>query len=101
MHVNMYSNFITAFLSSIKVLDCRLSGFFSEVIRGINYVISSAKRTKRRSVIALPLIGPNTGAINDIVEEAVKENIVLVASAGKEENQHLCSLHLKILVLFL
>ena len=83
-HVNMYSSIITAISSSINVLNCRLSGFFSEVIRGINYVISSAKRTKRRSVIALPLIGPITGAIDDIMEEAVKENIVLVASAGMD-----------------
>jgi len=67
---------------SINVLDCQLTGFFSEVIRGIHYVINRTKLTGRRSVIALPLLGPQTDAFDVAAEEAVKQNIVLVAAAG-------------------
>ena len=68
---------------SINVLNCQLHGFFSEVIKGIRYVISRKKLTGRRSVIALPIVGPPSKDFDDAAEEAVKENIVLVASAGK------------------
>ena len=70
-------------LYSINVLNCGLAGFFSEVIKGIRYVVNRAKLTGRRSVIALPIVGPLTATFNSAAEEAVKENIVLVASAGK------------------
>ena len=45
-------------------------------------MINSTKLTGRRSVIALPLIGPYSPAVDDVIEEAVRENIVLVAAAG-------------------
>jgi len=65
------------------VVDCQLIGFFFKVIRGIRYVINRTKLTGRRSVIALPLLGPQTNNAFDVAaEEAVKQNIVLVAAAG-------------------
>jgi len=65
------------------VLDCQLTGFFSEVVRGIHYVINRTKLTGHRSVIALPLLGPQNDAFDVAAEEAVKQNIVLVAAAGE------------------
>jgi len=73
------------------VVDCRLSGYFSDVIEGIKYVIDAAKRTGHRSVIALSLVGPPNEAVDQIIEEAVKENIVLVAAAGKGQSQNVSS----------
>jgi len=73
------------------VLGCRLSGSFFDVIKGIKYVIDAAKHTGRRSVIALPLAGPPSEAVDQIIEEAVKENIVLVAAAGKGQSQNVSS----------
>jgi len=53
------------------------------VVRGIRYVINRTKHTGRRSVIALPLLGPQNDAFDVAAEEAVKQNIVLVAAAGE------------------
>ena len=74
------------------MLNCQLSGFFSDVIKGIRYVISRTKLTGRRSVIALPIVGSLIPSFDFTAEEAVKENIVLVTSAGK---QYLSSIHFK------
>ena len=74
------------------MLNCQLSGFFSDVIKGIRYVISRTKLTRRRSVIALPIVGSFTPSFDLAAEEAIKENIVLVTSAGK---QYLSSIHFK------
>ena len=79
LHFKLY-NYLSIY--SIKVLNCQLAGYFSDVIRGIQYVINATKLTGRRSVIALPLIGPHSPAVDDIIEQAVRENIVLVAAAG-------------------
>ena len=82
--VILYSLLFTCFLLySINVLNCQLSGFFSDVIKGIQYVTSRTKLTGRRSVIALPLLGSLTKAVDVAIKKAVKENIVVVASAGK------------------
>ena len=64
------------------MLNCRQSGLFAEVINGIVHVTNRTKLLGRRSVIALPIVGPLTPSFNLAAEEAVKENIVLVASAG-------------------
>jgi len=68
---------------SINILDCELSGFFSDVIHGIRHVIEKTKLTGHRSVIALPLVGPQTVDVDVAIEDAVNENIVIVAAAGK------------------
>jgi len=73
------------------VVDCRLTGYFSDVIKGIKHVIDAAKHTGRRSVIALPLVGPPNEAVDQIIEEAMEENIVLVAAAGKGQSQNVSS----------
>ena len=65
------------------MLNCQLRGLFSDVIKGIQYVTRRTKLTGRRSVIALPLLGPLTKAVDVDIKKAVKENIVVVASAGK------------------
>ena len=58
-------------------------------------MINATKLTGRRSVIALPLVGPPTSAIDYIVGKAVKENIVIVAAAGKQKSKNvsICVVH--------
>ena len=53
-------------------------------MKAIQYAIKKAKSTGRRSVITVPLIGTKSDVLNDVVEEAVKENIVVVTAAGKK-----------------
>ena len=50
----------------------------------MQFVIKKANNTGRRSVIAMPLVGIKSDVVNDVVEEAVKENVVVVTSAGKK-----------------
>ena len=47
-------------------------------------MIRTVKKTGRRSILTIPLIGPRLDAFNDVVEDAVKENIVVVTAAGKK-----------------
>ena len=75
---------IFEYLYSINLLDCQLGSTFAKVIEAVRHVIKRVKRTNRRSVIAMPIIGPKNIAANDVIEEAVKENIVVVTAAGKE-----------------
>jgi len=63
--------------NSIKVLDCRHSGSFFNVIEGIKPVIEKTKHIGRRSVIALPLAGLPSEAVDQIIEEAMKETLSL------------------------
>ena len=52
------------------------------MIKGIHHVINRTQLTGHRSVIALPLAGSPSSAVDDAIEDAVKENIVTVVSAG-------------------
>ena len=65
------------------MLNCDNAGFFSYVVSGINRVIQEARRTGRRSVISMSLIGPKTEAVDIAIREAVAHNIVVVTAAGK------------------
>ena len=71
-------------IHSINVLPCELSTYMSTVMEAVRHVIKTVKTTGRRSVLAVPLIGHKTQPLNDAVEEATKENITVVTSAGKK-----------------
>ena len=75
---------IFEYLYSINLFDCDLASSFSKVIYAVRRVIQRVKITNRRSVIAMPLIGPKSIAANNVIEDAVNENIVVVTAAGKE-----------------
>ena len=49
----------------------------------MQHVIKRVKKTDRRSVLAIPLVGGKSRYFNKVVEQAVKENIIVVTSAGK------------------
>ena len=46
-------------------------------------MMNRTKITGRRSVITLPLVGPKNNIVNNVIERAVIDNIVVVASAGE------------------
>ena len=59
------------------------------MVKAVQYVINIAssrlKKEGRRSVLAIPLVGGTRSySLNAIVEKAVKENITVVTSAGKQ-----------------
>ena len=55
----------------------------------IRYVIKEVKMTGRRSVLVIPLVTGKSHNLNTAVEDAVKENIVVVTPAGKNK-LHVC-----------
>ena len=75
---------IIVHIHSINLLACQFSTRLSTVVKAVQHVIKSVKKTGRRSVLAVPLITGKTKAFNDVVEEATKENIIVVTSAGKK-----------------
>ena len=71
------------YICSINLLQCQLSTSLSTVVKAVQHVIKRVKSTGRRSVLAVPLIAVKTQNFNDVVEDATKENIIVVTSAGK------------------
>ena len=59
--------------------------------KAVQRVIKNVKRTGRRSVLATPIVGFRSHILNNIVENAVKENIVVVTTAGKETLLIVCA----------
>ena len=80
----LYITYLTIHLHSINLLTCRLFSNVANLVRAVQHVIKRVKTTGRRSVIAVPLLGLRSDILNDVVEEAVKENIVVVTAAGKK-----------------
>ena len=71
-------------IHSINLLTCEMSTHLSTVRDAVKHVIKSVKSTGGRSVLAVPLIGGKSQSFNDAVEEATKESITVVTSAGKK-----------------
>ena len=76
---------LTNYFHSINVAACDGSSSVFTLIEAIRFVIKRENNTGRRSVIAISLIGPRSDNFNNAVEEAVKENIVMVTAAGKKQ----------------
>ena len=72
------------YIHSINLLQCQLSTNLSTVVKAVRHVIKRVKATGHRSVLAVPLIAGKTQTLNDVMEEATKENITVVTSAGKK-----------------
>ena len=67
------------------MLPCQLYSNIANLVKAMQYVIRRVQTTSRRSVIAIPLSGSRSDILNGVVEEAVKENITVVTSAGKKQ----------------
>ncbi|MFC4427566.1 S8 family peptidase [Deinococcus navajonensis] len=77
-----------ATLIAVKVLDCNGSGTNSGVIAGVNWAVSNKGTSK--AVANMSLGGGFSQAVNDAVNSAANQNLVMVVAAGNE-NQNACN----------
>ncbi|MCD0176167.1 S8 family peptidase [Deinococcus sp. 14RED07] len=75
-------------LVAVKVLDCSGSGTNSGVIAGVNWAVSNKGSAK--AVANMSLGGGFSQAVNDAVNSAASQNLVMVVAAGNE-NQNACN----------
>ena len=68
-----------ATLHSVKVLDCCGSGSFDDIAAGIQWATDQG-----HDVINMSLGGPESDAINDAVDYAASQGVVIVAAAGND-----------------
>ncbi|KAI1474482.1 hypothetical protein K445DRAFT_9922 [Daldinia sp. EC12] len=69
-------------LVGVKVLDAQGGGTNADVIDGLNFVASDAKKGK--SVMNMSLGGPASQAVNDAIERLFSNGVVPVVAAGNE-----------------
>jgi subtilisin family serine protease len=67
----------------VRVLDCEGSGSTSDVIEGIEWVASNARRP---AVANMSLGGSRMQSINDAVSKAVAKGVVFVVAAGNSSD---------------
>jgi subtilisin family serine protease len=70
----------------VKVLDSQGSGYNSDIMAGINWVINDAKNRGGvgRSVISMSLGGPYSSQSNSAVRAATQAGIFTAVAAGNE-----------------
>jgi subtilisin family serine protease len=74
-------------LIAVKVLDCRGSGSYSGIIKGMEYVINKHKQNNGApSVVNMSLGGPKSAMINKAISELVKAGVHTVVAAGNENS---------------
>uniref|UniRef100_A0A7S1GFY9 subtilisin n=1 Tax=Bicosoecida sp. CB-2014 TaxID=1486930 RepID=A0A7S1GFY9_9STRA len=71
---------------AVRVVDCSGNGFASGVIMGLNYAAAeaAANAPSRRSVVNLSVGAGTSQALNDAVEEASDDGVVVVVAAGNQ-----------------
>lgn len=69
-------------LKGIKVLDASGSGYNSDIIDAINWVVTQFRATGRKSVISLSLGGSRSSAMNNAVNAAWSAGVIPVVAAG-------------------
>ena len=69
---------------AIRVLDCHGSGFVSDVISGLQYVLSH--RPAGPAVVNMSIGGPSSFELDQVVDEVVDAGIPVVAAAGNDND---------------
>jgi hypothetical protein len=70
-------------LHAIKVLDSNGSGYTSNIIAGIDWVLSN-KNTTNKVIINLSLGGSSSTSLNTAIQNAIINNCVIVCAAGND-----------------
>lgn len=70
-------------LHSIKVLDSTGSGYTSNIIAGIDWVLSN-KNNANKVIINLSLGGSNSTSLNNAIQNAIIKNCVVICAAGND-----------------
>jgi subtilisin family serine protease len=74
-------------VASVRVLDCQGSGSTSQIVNGLNWLISNAKKP---AVANMSLGGSKSQALDDGVRRAIASGIVFSLAAGNE-SQDACN----------
>ncbi len=69
-------------LVPVRVLDCFGSGFISDVVSGVNWVISQHTPTNAKSVISMSLGGGISATLDAAINAAINAGITVVVAAG-------------------
>ena len=75
-------------LRGVAVLDCNGDGYASDILSGLNWILSNNPNPER-SVINMSLGGPKSSAIDTAVSNTVKKGFVLTVASGNE-GQNAC-----------
>jgi hypothetical protein len=70
-------------LVPVRVLDCGGSGFTSDVVRGLNWVISQ-HTPNAKSVISMSLGGGASSTLDTAINAAINAGITVVVAAGND-----------------
>lgn len=69
-------------LKGIQALDSFGLGFYSHFIDAINWVVSQARETSRRSIINMSITGGFSSALNSAINAAWAAGVIAVVCAG-------------------
>lgn len=75
-------------INSLRVLNCQGSGSYSSIIAAIDWMILNTDKNSK-NVGSLSLGGSRSNTLNLAVNNAVKDNIIMVVAAGNE-NTNAC-----------
>nr|MSZ50945.1 S8 family serine peptidase [Actinomycetota bacterium] len=74
-----------ATLVPVRILNCSGSGTYSQVIAGLDWILSPLNpNSKSRAVLNLSIGGPTSAALNSAIEKLSNAGITVVAAAGNE-----------------
>jgi serine protease len=73
-------------LIAVKVMSDRGSGSSSNILSGIDWVISNVKKTKKPSVANLSIGGGFSQTENDAIQSATDAGITMVVAAGNDDS---------------
>lgn len=71
-------------LIAVKVLDKEGSGSTADIVAGIQFVVSNAKKTGKPSIGSMSLGGSADQALDDAVSAAIKAGVLFTIAAGNE-----------------
>jgi len=69
-------------LTSVKVLDCKADGYWSDVIAGINYVTRRAPDTSGPDVANVSFAGPANRTADDAIRRSAASGVFYAIAAG-------------------
>jgi subtilisin family serine protease len=74
-----------ATIIAVRIFDCGNVGPLSQVLEGINYIISTSKsRGSRRAVVNMSFGGSRSSILDDAIKALHDANVAVSASAGNE-----------------
>lgn len=71
-------------IHSVRVLDCQGRGIWSDIIAGIDWVVSQIPQYQESLIISLSIGGPFSNSINKAINNAYQKGVFIVVAAGNE-----------------